>query len=154
MKLEVVEKYDSIIQQSDLVSRDLSWLRFNERVLDQSRKPLRTVFEKLKFLAITASNLDEFFMIRVGSLYNYLDYDKERVDYSGLREEPFKVKLMNESHTFHNAQHEHFTEVIMPELRELSLLRKNRRRFMIISSRLFIRCLPRWYMTDTAHFRF
>ena len=122
MKLEVVEKYDSIIQQSDLVSRDLSWLRFNERVLDQSRKPLRTVFEKLKFLAITASNLDEFFMIRVGSLYNYLDYDKERVDYSGLREEPFKVKLMNESHTFHNAQHEHFTEVIMPELREQGVI--------------------------------
>lgn len=118
MKLEVVEKYDSIIQQSDLVSRDLSWLKFNERVLDQSRKAHRTVFEKLKFLAITASNLDEFFMIRVGSLYNYLDYDKERVDYSGLREEPFKAKLMKESHSFHKAQHDHFTQVIMPELQE------------------------------------
>ena len=100
MKLEVVEKYDSIILQSDLVSRDLSWLKFNERVLDQSKKAHRSVFEKLKFLAITASNLDEFFMIRVGSLYNYLDYDKERVDYSGLREEPFKEKLMNENHVF------------------------------------------------------
>ncbi|RAI91625.1 polyphosphate kinase 1 [Algoriphagus yeomjeoni] len=118
MKLEVVEKYDSIIQHSDLVSRDLSWLRFNERVLDQSKKSHRSVFEKLKFLAITASNLDEFFMIRVGSLYNYLDYDKERVDYSGLREEPFKAKLMNDSHIFHNAQHEHFTQTIMPELQE------------------------------------
>ncbi|WP_192350227.1 polyphosphate kinase 1 [Algoriphagus sp. Y33] len=118
MKLAVVEKYDSIIQQSDLVSRDLSWLKFNERVLDQSKKSHRNVFEKLKFLAITASNLDEFFMIRVGSLYNYLDYDKERVDYSGLREEPFKAKLMNESHLFHIAQHEHFTQVIMPELQE------------------------------------
>ncbi|MFC5623329.1 polyphosphate kinase 1 [Algoriphagus winogradskyi] len=118
MKLEVVEKYDSIIQHSDLVSRDLSWLRFNERVLDQSKKSHRSVFEKLKFLAITASNLDEFFMIRVGSLYNYLDYDKERVDYSGLREEPFKAKLMNDSHIFHQAQHEHFTKTIMPELQE------------------------------------
>lgn len=116
MKLEVVEKYDSIIQQSDLVSRDLSWLKFNERVLDQSKKAHRSVFEKLKFLAITASNLDEFFMIRVGSLYNYLDYDKERVDYSGLREEPFKAKLMNESHMFHADQHTHFSQVIMPEL--------------------------------------
>ncbi|WP_339879706.1 polyphosphate kinase 1 [uncultured Algoriphagus sp.] len=116
MKLEVVEKYDSIIQQSDLVSRDLSWLKFNERVLDQSKKEHRSIFEKLKFLAITASNLDEFFMIRVGSLYNYLDYDKERVDYSGLREEPFKAKLMNECHTFHNSQHEHFSQVMMPEL--------------------------------------
>ena len=122
MKLEVVEKYDSIIQQSDLVGRDLSCLRFNERVLDQSKKAHRSVFEKLKFLAITASNLDEFFMIRVGSLYNYLDYDKERVDYSGLREEPFKAKLMNDSHIFHQAQHEHFTETIMPELQEQGVI--------------------------------
>ncbi|MEB2780684.1 polyphosphate kinase 1 [Algoriphagus sp. C2-6-M1] len=122
MKLELVEKYDSIIQQSDLVSRDLSWLKFNERVLDQSKKTHRSIFEKLKFLAITASNLDEFFMIRVGSLYNYLDYDKERVDYSGLREEPFKAKLMNESHTFHIAQHEHFSQVIMPELQEQGVI--------------------------------
>src|SRR5690606_17115288 len=125
MKLEVVEKYDSIIQQSDLVSRDLSWLKFNERVLDQSKKTQRIVFEKLKFLAITASNLDEFFMIRVGSLYNYLDYDKERVDYSGLREEPFKAKLMNESHNFHLSQHEHFSQVIMPELQEQGVVLSN-----------------------------
>lgn len=116
MKLEVVERYDSVIQRSDLVSRDLSWLKFNERVLDQSKKENRSVFEKLKFLAITASNLDEFFMIRVGSLYNYLDYDKERVDYSGLREEPFKSKLMTECQLFHTHQHGHFVDVIMPEL--------------------------------------
>ncbi len=122
MKPAIVEKYDSIIQQSDLVSRDLSWLKFNERVLDQSKKIHRNVFEKLKFLAITASNLDEFFMIRVGSLYNYLDYDKERVDYSGLREEPFKMKLMDESHKFHIEQHEHFSQTIMPELQSQGVL--------------------------------
>ncbi|WPR76777.1 polyphosphate kinase 1 [Algoriphagus sp. NG3] len=122
MKPAIVEKYDSIIQQSDLVSRDLSWLKFNERVLDQSKKIHRNVFEKLKFLAITASNLDEFFMIRVGSLYNYLDYDKERVDYSGLREEPFKMKLMDESHKFHVEQHEHFSQTIMPELQSQGVL--------------------------------
>lgn len=122
MKLAVVEKYDSIIQHSDLVSRDLSWLKFNERVLDQSKKVQRSVFEKLKFLAITASNLDEFFMIRVGSLYNYLDYDKERVDYSGLREEPFKAKLMDESQKFHAEQHRHFSQVIMPELQDQGVI--------------------------------
>ncbi len=116
MKLAVGDKYESIIQKSDLVSRDLSWLKFNERVLDQSKKKHRSIFEKLKFLAITASNLDEFFMIRVGSLYNYLDYDKERVDYSGLREEPFKSKLMRDCQLFHANQHEHFTKVILPGL--------------------------------------
>lgn len=118
MKQEIRERFESVIQQSDLISRDLSWLKFNDRVLDQSKKEHRSIFEKLKFLAITASNLDEFFMIRVGSLYNYLDYEKERVDYSGLREEPFKSTLMEECQKFHEAQHEHFTEHILPKLPE------------------------------------
>ncbi len=88
--VKVSEKVTSVIDQSNYLSRDLSWLKFNERVLDQARDrqaPLRnrTIMERLKFLAISASNLDEFFMIRVGSLYNYLDYHKQRVDYSGLR---------------------------------------------------------------------
>ncbi|MGY6558115.1 MAG: polyphosphate kinase 1 [Nitritalea sp.] len=109
------DKFEQIIQSSDLVSRDLSWLRFNERVLDQSKSAHRSIFEKLKFLAITASNLDEFFMIRVGSLYNYLDYEKERVDYSGLREDPFKAKLMQECQQFYQEQQRHFEEVLLPE---------------------------------------
>src|SRR3972149_2103628 len=82
-----------MIESSDLISRDLSWLNFNQRVLDQAKKTERSVFERLKFMAITGSNLDEFFMIRVGSLYNYLDYGKERVDFCGLRERPFKRLL-------------------------------------------------------------
>ena len=118
MKLSVGDKYESIIQKSDLISRDLSWVTFNERVLDQSKKTIRTIFEKLKFLAITASNMDEFFMIRVGSLYNYLDYEKERVDYSGLREEPFKEKLMKECQRFHGEQEQHFIQTILPELHQ------------------------------------
>lgn len=112
------KRNESIIQKSNLISRDLSWLQFNQRVLDQSKKEFRTIFDKLKFLAITASNLDEFFMIRVGSLYNYLDYDRERIDYSGLREEPFKEKLMYDCQSFHKDQHQHFMHVILPGLRE------------------------------------
>ena len=124
MKLSVGDKYESIIQKSDLISRDLSWVKFNERVLDQSKKSIRSIFEKIKFLAITASNMDEFFMIRVGSLYNYLDYEKERVDYSGLREEPFKEKLMKECQRFHGEQEQHFIQTILPELHQegISLL--------------------------------
>jgi polyphosphate kinase len=116
MRVTAKDKFESIIESSDLISRDLSWLKFNERVLDQSKKDTRSIFEKLKFLAITASNLDEFFMIRVGSLYNYLDYDKERVDYSGLREEPFKMRLMLECQHFHKRQQEHFTQHLLPNM--------------------------------------
>src|SRR5690606_25472025 len=110
---------------SDLISRDLSWLKFNERVFDQTKKETRSIFDKLKFLAITASNLDEFFMIRVGSLYNYLDYDKERVDYSGLTEEPFKLKLMMECQEFHKRQQRHFLDNLLPNTPEAGFTLSN-----------------------------
>ncbi|HEX8656037.1 MAG TPA: polyphosphate kinase 1 [Hymenobacter sp.] len=97
-------KSADLIRKSKYISRDLSWLRFNYRVLDQVQDPSRGLFDKLKFLAITSSNLDEFFMIRVGSLYNYLDYGKERIDYSGLRELPFRRKLLDFAHRFVNDQ--------------------------------------------------
>jgi polyphosphate kinase len=108
------EKVNQSIDSSDFISRDLSWIQFNYRVLDQCRASKRNVFEKLKFLAITASNFDEFFMIRVGSLYNYIDYNRERVDYSGLRENQFKSTLLSESQEFYNSQNEVFDKELKP----------------------------------------
>ncbi|HSJ66128.1 MAG TPA: polyphosphate kinase 1 [Anditalea sp.] len=125
MKVVIPDKIENLIQSSDLISRDLSWLKFNDRVFDQSTKDSRTIFEKLKFLAIAASNLDEFFMIRVGSLYNYLDYDKERVDYSGLREEPFKAKLMAECHDFHERLQFHFQHNLLPSMKGSDFMLSN-----------------------------
>ncbi|RIV26809.1 polyphosphate kinase 1 [Fibrisoma montanum] len=111
---KVSEKVISVIEQSDYLSRDLSWLKFNERVLDQARSANRTLMERLKFLAISASNLDEFFMIRVGSLYNYLDYHKQRVDYSGLREVPFRKALFTAAQQFSRDQNQVFVEELLP----------------------------------------
>lgn len=111
----IIPRLASRIEQSDLISRDLSWLKFNHRVLDQARHQDRTLLEKLKFMAITAGNLDEFFMIRIGSLFNYLDFGKERYDYSGLRETPFKNLLMAECHDFIEAQHRVFLNELRPE---------------------------------------
>jgi polyphosphate kinase len=108
------DKVQSSIFTSNYISRDLSWLRFNYRVLDQAKKEQRNVLEKLKFLAITSSNLDEFFMIRVGSLYNYIDYGKERIDYSGLREKPFRKKLLQETQAFFREQNEHYLKKLLP----------------------------------------
>ena len=84
-----LQKSHEIQLKAKFISRDLSWLKFDERVLDQVRDQSKSLFDRLKFLAITASNLDEFFTIRIGSLYNYIDFGKERTDYSGLREVPF-----------------------------------------------------------------
>ena len=106
------------IARSNFISRDLSWLKFNQRVLDQAKKPDLNFFEKLKFMAITSSNLDEFFMIRVGSLYNYLDYSKERVDYSTLREVPFKKKLFLEIREFFKDLSSHYIKEIRPNFKK------------------------------------
>ncbi len=108
------EKVNRSIGEASFISRDLSWLQFNFRVLDQARTNHRNLFERLKFLAITASNFDEFFMIRVGSLYNYLDFGKERLDYSGLREVQFRTTLLTESQEFYKAQEKLFYKELKP----------------------------------------
>ncbi len=102
------------VSSSNYISRDLSWLQFNYRVLDQAKHIDRSIFDRLKFLAITASNLDEFCTIRLGSLYNYLDFGKERFDYSGLRENPFRTMLLQEVQKFILTQHDYFTRKLKP----------------------------------------
>ncbi|MGB3851686.1 MAG: polyphosphate kinase 1, partial [Tunicatimonas sp.] len=112
------DRIASSISSSNFISRDLSWLRFNNRVLDQAKKKSRNFFEKLKFMAITSSNLDEFFMIRVGSLYNYIDYGRERIDYSGLREKPFRKKLLQETQAFFQDQNDYYRQQLVPQFKK------------------------------------
>jgi polyphosphate kinase len=100
--------------RSNYISRDLSWIQFNYRVLDQVVHPARSIFDRLRFFSITSSNLDEFCTIRLGSLYNYLDYNKERYDYSGLREEPFRQLLLAEIKRFINDQQSVYLEKLKP----------------------------------------
>lgn len=61
-------------------NRELSWLKFNERVLNKAEKEYMPLFEKLNFISIFTSNLDEFFMIRVGSLGDLAEEDTEKKD--------------------------------------------------------------------------
>jgi polyphosphate kinase len=121
MKEATVTTADRISQQigeSNYISRDLSWLQFNYRVLDQARNTDRTIIERLKFFCITASNLDEFCTIRLGSLYNYIDYGKARYDYSGLREEPFRKLLLTRTKAFFKDQNDYYINNLKPLFEE------------------------------------
>ena len=65
-------------------NRELSWLEFNQRVLDEAKDNTNPLLERLKFLAISGSNLDEFFMVRIGSLYSQIQAGFEEREVSGL----------------------------------------------------------------------
>ena len=68
-------------------NRELSWLKFNARVLEEANDETTPIFERLRFVQIFCSNLDEFFMIRVGSLHDKMLYDpKDRDNKTNLTE--------------------------------------------------------------------
>jgi polyphosphate kinase len=66
------------------INRELSWLEFNKRVLEEAQDSSHPLFERLKFLSIVSSNLDEFFMIRAASLRDQINGNFEKPDPSGL----------------------------------------------------------------------
>ena len=65
---------------SQYMNRELSWLKFNQRVLEEAQDPDVPLLERMKFVAIFTSNLDEFFMIRVGSLYDMASLKEMELD--------------------------------------------------------------------------
>ena len=74
-----------IMDQADLfINREQSWLQFNRRVLEQGLRTTLPPLERLKFLAIFSTNLDEYFMIRVAGLMQQASADVTKKDPAGL----------------------------------------------------------------------
>ncbi|MCA9114517.1 MAG: polyphosphate kinase 1 [Planctomycetaceae bacterium] len=105
------------------LNRELSWLEFNQRVLDEARDPGIPLLERLKFLAITSSNLDEFFMVRVGGLQLLAERDQDRRDPSGLTAAEQLDRISSRTHRMVQDQYACLLEELEPALAEAGLRR-------------------------------
>ncbi len=99
-------------------NRELSWLLFNERVLGEARDKTNPLFERLKFLSITASNLDEFFMIRVASLKDMVNAGYQGADLAGLTPEKQLEKLNKATHELVTLQYSTYNRSLLPLLEQ------------------------------------
>ena len=72
------------MSKSEIINRELSWISFNRRVLEEAANPDNPLLERGKFISICSSNLDEFFMVRIGSLVRAVFAGDKRKDPSGL----------------------------------------------------------------------
>ena len=98
------------------INRELSWLEFNQRVLDEAVSPFNPVFEQMKFLSIAASNLDEFFMIRVGSLWDQIDAGYKKPDFSGLTPRDQVSAISQRVHAMMKRMYAVLRREILPQL--------------------------------------
>ncbi len=98
------------------INRELSWLEFNQRVLDQAADPGHPLLERVKFLAITASNLDEFFMVRVGGLQLVDREGRGSRDPAGLTAAEQLEQIHQRVHRMVSDQYARFTDQLEPEL--------------------------------------
>lgn len=98
------------------LNRELSWLEFNRRVLEEAMDPSVPLLERLRFLSITSANLDEFFMVRVGGLQQLLDEGRNMFDPAGMTTREQLAEISRRTHEFVAEQCACFTQDIEPKL--------------------------------------
>src|SRR6201992_1525540 len=86
-------------KQRLFTGRDHSWMQFNRRVLEEAEDPSNPLPERVKFLAITGSNLDEYVEIRQAGLMQRIEDGYREQGYDGLRPDEAPASLTAESHT-------------------------------------------------------
>lgn len=102
-------------------NRELSWLDFNYRILDEARDRENPLFERLKFLSITASNLDEFFMVRVASLKDMSEGGYSGHDIAGMTADQQLSAVQKKCHEFMDRQYSTLMRSLVPSLRSSNM---------------------------------
>lgn len=103
------------------VNRELSWIEFNYRVLSEARDKSLPLFERLKFLSITASNLDEFYMVRVASLKDMVHAKYTKPDIAGLDPKSQLEKISERTHELVVLQYSTYNRSLLPALKQNGL---------------------------------
>lgn len=98
-------------------NRESSWLQFNSRVLSEARDKSLPLFERLKFLSITSSNLDEFFMIRVASLKDMVHAKYAKPDIAGMTPTEQLTRIGEEAHELVRLQYTTYNRSLLPALK-------------------------------------
>jgi polyphosphate kinase len=109
---------------SRFLNRELSWLEFNQRVLDEARDRSVPLLDRAKFLGITASNLDEFFMVRVGGLSMLADEGRASTDLSGRTPARQLSEISARVHAMSADQYRCFLEDLEPALAREGIRRR------------------------------
>ena len=97
-------------------NRELSWVAFDHRVLGEARDKSLPLFERLKFLSITASNLDEFFMVRVASLKDMVNAGYKKKDIAGMTAQEQLEAVNKATHELVNMQYSTYNRSLIPLL--------------------------------------
>src|SRR4051795_1560452 len=111
---------EQTFQAEHFINRELSWLEFNARVLEEAEDTSNPLLERVKFLSIFSSNLDEFFMVRVAGLREQAFGDGAPQDYTpdGLRPLPQLQKIAQRTQELVAAQYRVWNELVCPKLAE------------------------------------
>ena len=107
---------ESVNETALFLNREVSWLAFNERVLEEAADPRTPLLERVKFASIASGNLDEFFMVRVARLHQEVADDDASVDLTGLTPLQQLAAVARRSHDFVAALYDLTTRELLPAL--------------------------------------
>lgn len=102
-------------------NRELSWVSFNERILGEAKDKENPLFERMKFMSIVSSNLDEFFMVRVASLKDMVHTSYEKPDIAGMTPRAQLKELALQTHELVQNQYTSYNRSLLPALEKIGL---------------------------------